>query len=316
LATLLWMQTAGCSGDTMALLCAEKPSLLDTLEHYGVELLWHPSLSPRSPHDVARLADGIERGERELTMLVVEGAIAMGPDGTGMFDTFQGEPKRDVIARLAARAGVVLAMGTCAGFGGITATTPNPTDAVGLQWTRSERGGLLAADWRSRLGYPVVNVAGCPAHPVAMTQTLVALALGAPIELDELGRPRDHFRMHVHSGCTRNEYHEYDIEDERFGGSACLFFNLGCRGPVTKALCNTELWNGESSKPRVGAPCVGCTSPTFPSDRPFLATPKVGPVPKTLPQGVERGAYMAYKGLARRAAPERLLRDQVTEQED
>lgn len=308
MATLLWMQTSGCSGDTMSVLCAEKPSLHDVLTSYGIRLLWHPSLSPELPRDVGVMMEQICADELELTVLAVEGAIAMGPDGTGMFDPFLGEPKKDIIARLAEKADVVVALGTCAGYGGISAMTPNPTDAVGLQWRGAEKGGLLPAGWVSRTGRPVINVAGCPAHPNAITQTLLALGLGAPMTLDELNRPLDHFSTHVHNGCTRNEYHEYNIEDSEFGGDACLFFNLGCRGPVTKAVCNTDLWNGESSKTRVGAPCIGCTSPTFPDDRDFLQTARLGPVPKTLPLGVERSAYLSYKGLARRAAPERLLK--------
>lgn len=305
--TLLWMQTSGCSGDTMAILCAEKPSFQELVTSLGMELLWHPSLSALPPSGLRALIDAIRAGERELTLLVVEGAIALGPDGTGMFDSFHGRPKKDVIAELAAEADVVVAMGTCAGFGGISAMTPNPTDAVGLQYRGAEPGGLLPADWRSKRGLPVVNVAGCPAHPSAMAQALLTLALGAALPLDDLNRPVDHFSSHVHNGCTRNEYHEYDIEDEHFGGKACLFFNLGCRGPFTKAICNTDLWNGESSKTRVGAPCIGCTSPNFPNDQDFLKTAKLGPVPKQLPLGVERSAYMSYKGLARRAAPARLL---------
>jgi len=56
-------------------------------------------------------------------------------------------------------------MGTRAAFGGVHAATPNPGDCIGLQLDRAVPGGLLAAEWRSRRGFPVVNVAGCPAHP-------------------------------------------------------------------------------------------------------------------------------------------------------
>jgi hydrogenase small subunit len=63
-----------------------------------------------------------------------------------------------------------------------------------------------------------------------MTQTLAALALGLPLPLDGLNRPASHFSTVVHQGCTRNEYHEYDIEDTQPGDRACLFFNLGCQG--------------------------------------------------------------------------------------
>lgn len=43
--TLLWMQTGACSGETMALLCADRPNLESLLRQYAIDLLWHPSLS-------------------------------------------------------------------------------------------------------------------------------------------------------------------------------------------------------------------------------------------------------------------------------
>ena len=86
-----------------------------------------------------------------------------------------------------------------------------------------------------------------------------------------------------------------------------MFFSLGCRGPQTVAPCNTELWNGHSSKTRAGVPCFGCTSPSFPPDGDLFSTPRIGAIPKFLPLGVVRAKYMAYKNLARAAAPERVV---------
>ena len=105
--------------------------LIDLLEHDGVRLLWHPSLSldPLAPI-VHQILDGV----LSLTLLCVEGSIAMGPDGTGLFDTFDGKPKRDLVYELCAAADYVLALGTCASYGGIPAAPPNPTAAVGLQY--------------------------------------------------------------------------------------------------------------------------------------------------------------------------------------
>ncbi|WP_408607723.1 hypothetical protein [Enterovibrio coralii] len=79
-----------------------------------------------------------------------------------------------------------------------------------------------------------------------------------------------------------------------------------CKGPFTQATCNTDLWNGRSSKTRVGVPCFGCTSPSFPEDESLFKTEKLGPIPSKLPVGVERANYIAYKNLAKAAAPERV----------
>ena len=83
------------------------------------------------------------------TLLCVEGSIATGPDGTILFNTFDGKPKRDLVYELCSVADYVLALGTCASYGGIPAAPPNPTAAVGLQYADGKPGGLLGKDWRS-----------------------------------------------------------------------------------------------------------------------------------------------------------------------
>lgn len=312
MATLLWLQTGSCGGDSLAILSAVSPSIEQLLANHGVELLWHPSLSHLPMAHFDRLIDEILADQRPLDILCVEGSIVTAPRGTGLYDAYRGRGKLELVRDLAGRAGAVVAMGTCAAFGGVHAAEPNPGDCVGLQFDKAQPGGLLAPEWRSRGGLPVVNVSGCPAHPHAMTQTLAWLAAGLPLPLDELNRPKAHFSTVVHQGCTRNEYHEYDIEEHQPGGRACLFFNLGCQGPLTRAVCNSDLWNGVSSKTRAGVPCFGCTSPDFPRTADLFRTEKIGEVPLRLPLGVERPRYMAYKNLARMAAPKR-VRDKEME---
>lgn len=306
MATLFWLQTGACGGDSLALLSAASPSLEQLLAGDALELLWHPSLSAGSAKRFETLVDRILAGEQVLDILCVEGSIITAPRGTGLYDPWRGRGKMELVRELAARAGTVVAMGTCAAFGGVHAAPPNPSDCIGLQFDHATPGGLFEPGWRARGGLPVVNVAGCPAHPNTMSQTLATLVAGLPLALDGLNRPASHFSTVVHQGCTRNEYHEYDIEESTPGGKACLFFNLGCQGPMTQAVCNADLWQGVSSKTRAGVPCFGCTAPTFPRDGDLFTTEKVGEVPIRLPLGVERPRYMAYKNLARAAAPKRV----------
>ena len=223
-----------------------------------------------------------------------------------MFDSYRGRAKIDIVKALAPHARYVVAVGSCSAFGGIPAAPPNPTDSIGLQFERERPGGLLGPDWRSRAGLPVINLAGCPTHPTTITRSLALIADDQPLELDALNRPRAFYGSTVHQGCTRNEYHEYDLEETEFGGRGCLFFNFGCQGPNTLANCNSELWNRRSSKPRAGVPCFGCTSPDFPRDGDLFRTEKLGAVPLKLPLGVSRAQYMAYKNLAHAAAPKRV----------
>ncbi|MGY6275000.1 NADH-quinone oxidoreductase subunit B family protein [Methylomonas sp. MgM2] len=304
---LLWLQTGSCGGDTMSILCADSPSVEELMIEYDIDILWQPSLSIKPMRDFDQLIDAIIEDRQALDILCVEGSIITGPYGSGMYDPYRKGSKMNLIRQLAEKAEYLVAMGTCAAYGGVHAAPPNPTDCLGLQFDKDIAGGLLPAEWRSRKGLPVVNVSGCPAHPNAMTKTLAMLASGLPLALDHLNRPKDFFNTTVHQGCTRTEYHEYDVEDTEFGGKACMFFNLGCQGPLTMAICNSELWNGRSSKTRAGVPCFGCTSPNFPMNQDLFCTEKIGPIPVTLPLGVERANYMAYKSLAHEAAPERVL---------
>src|SRR5215813_633121 len=193
-ATLLWIECGSCNGESMAILGAEGPgktgdNLSDFLTSEQVRLLWHPSLSEATPKEAAKIIDRILAGEEELTILCVEGSIINGPQGTGMYDTFDGRPKRDIIRGLCAQAEYVIAMGVCAAFGGIPAAAPNPTESCGLQFTNEQPDGLLSPGWRSKAGLPVINISGCPADAKTMIETMSMILYGAPLELDKFNRP-------------------------------------------------------------------------------------------------------------------------------
>jgi Ni,Fe-hydrogenase I small subunit len=188
------MACGGCSGESMAILGAEGrgkrgDTLPGFLADHDAELLWHPSLSPESPRAAAGLIDAIVAGERDLTLLCVEGSIIHGPHGSGRFDTFEDRPKRDLVAALCDRAEYVLAMGSCAAFGGIPAAPPNPSESTGLQFTNNRPGGLVGPEWRSRAGLPVINLSACPVDATTMIATMAALIAGRELELDAMGRP-------------------------------------------------------------------------------------------------------------------------------
>jgi hydrogenase small subunit len=302
-ATLYWLQGGGCGGDTHSLLNIEPP-ILELFDLLEIEPLWHPTLSNDPPKQHRTLLERIVNEEQPLDILCVEGAIIRGPGGTGMYDQMFDKPKKDWASALAHKARFVIAVGTCASFGGIGAQ--GETEATGLQFLHDKQGGFLGADFTSLQGLPVINLAGCPCHPDVIGGTLAALLSGADLPLDQLQRPLEWYNMMVHQGCTRNEYHEYRVEDRIFGEKGCLFFHLGCHGPLVNGPCNKLLWNQRSSKTRVGVPCVGCTRPDFPQPYPFFQTRNLEGIPLELPNGVSRPNYMAYKGMAAVAAPERL----------
>lgn len=302
--SLYWLQCGACGGDSMSLLNAGSPGLTELCNLLGVDILWHPSLTGITLKEQRGLDEGLVSGEKPLDILCVEGAIIRGPGGTGMYDAADGRPKKDLAAALAHKARYVIAVGTCAGYGGIGAD--GEVEATGLQFHKWDKGGFLGKGFKSGAGLPVINLPGCPCHCDAVTGALSALAAGAKLELDEYNRPVEWFGMMVHQGCTRNEYHEYRVEEHEFGEKGCLFFYKGCHGPLANGPCNKLLWNGRTSKTRVGVPCFGCTRPDFPQTYPFFQTRNIEGIPIELPVGLNRAHYMAYKGMAAAAAPDRL----------
>ena len=195
LATLLWIECGACSGESMAILglggsfATRDCDLAQFLENEHVRLLWHPSLSLESPRQLLDIVDSIVARREDLTLFCVEGSIIHGPRGTGMFDSIHGKPKKDLIATLCDAAEYVLAMGTCAAFGGIPAAPPNPTESSGLQFSLDKPGGLLSPEWRSRAGFPVINLSGCPVDAVTMLRTMSLILNRALPALDKLNRP-------------------------------------------------------------------------------------------------------------------------------
>ncbi|MEE4359170.1 MAG: zinc-ribbon domain-containing protein [Desulfococcaceae bacterium] len=306
---LYWLQCGGCGGDTWAFFNSDPPDTYDFFSNHHVELLWHPSVSHISAGDLHRLNKNLISGKEKLDILCIEGSAIRGPGGTGMFDTVLGKPKKDLLYALARQATYVLAIGTCASFGGIGGDSE--IEATGMQFHKWEAGGFLGKDFRTRSGLPVINLPGCPCHGSVTGGALSALVSGLSLTLDKYNEPLEWYDTMVHQGCTRNEYHEYRVEEKKFGEKGCLFFYLGCHGPLVYGPCNKLLWNRRSSKTRVGVPCFGCTRPDFPQQYPFFRTRNIEGIPIELPDGVNRAHYLAYKGIAAAAAPKR-LRNRIT----
>jgi hydrogenase small subunit len=302
--TLFWMQSGGCGGDTMALLNAESPDIIEARGSLDFDMLYHPCFSARNRNDCDTLVDEISSGRIHLDVLCLEGAVIQGPGNTGLFETINGKPKKDLIRKLAAKARYVFAIGTCASFGGVTRACE--VDAVGLQFSGKEPGGFLGSDFRTSLGLPVINLPGCPVHPSVLIGSISGYVSGNHLPLNSYHAPLEYFSMLVHQGCTRNEYHEFQVEETDFGQTGCLFYHMGCHGPLAHGSCNKFLWNNRNCKTRNGVPCFGCTEPDFPTAEPFFETPNIVGLPINLPDGVDRPYYLAYKGMAAAAAPERL----------
>jgi NiFe hydrogenase small subunit HydA len=308
---ILWLQSGGCGGCSMSLLGAESPNLFGLLADAGLELLFHPSLSEATGDEALDLLRRCAEGKAPLDILCVEGAMLRGPHGSGRFHRLagSGEAMTAWVSRLAAQARHVVAVGSCAAFGGIPSAGSNPTDACGLQFDTDHPGGLLGSDWRAGGGLPVINAAGCPTHPGWVLDTLICLAQDRlkPGDLDAFGRPHFYADHLVHHGCPRNEYYEFKASAAKASDQGCLMENLGCKGTQAHADCNTRLWNGSGSCLRGGYPCINCTAPGFEDPgHPFAETPKVAGIPIGLPSDMPKAWFVALAALSKSATPRRL----------
>ncbi|MHB8252873.1 MAG: hydrogenase small subunit [Acidiferrobacter sp.] len=185
-------------------------------------------------------------------ILVVDGSVPT-KDG-GVYCTAAGKSAHADIQYAASGAKAVIAMGTCASFGGLPFAQPNPTGAVPVSEIVRDR--------------PVINVSGCP--PIAEVITGVIMyyvAFGTPA-LDRLGRPVSFYGNTIHDRCYRRPFydrglfaHSFDDKGAREGW--CLY-ELGCKGPTTYNSCATMKWNGGTSFPiQSGHGCLGCSEPNF-----------------------------------------------------
>lgn len=308
---LLWLQSGGCGGCTLSWLGSEISPLFALLEDEGIELVWHPGLSEASAEEALAVIAECTGGTRPFDVLCVEGALLRGPQGSGRFHLMAGSgaPMAEWIRLLAAHARHVVAVGSCAAFGGIVSAGSNPTDACGLQYDGEAAGGLLGPDFRAAAGLPVINVAGCAPHPDWISETLIALARGALTtdDLDGYGRPRFYADQLVHHACPRNEYYEFKASAAKPSDQGCLMEQLGCKGTQAHADCNLRLWNGEGSCLRGGYACIRCTEPGFEEPgHAFAETPKVAGIPIGLPSDMPKAWFVALAALSKSATPARV----------
>lgn len=271
----LWMTAAlSCDGDSFSMTAATSPSIEDLVQGIvpGMPrmMLHHPLLAFENGHEFLSAWHEAAEGKLGRFILVVEGSIPNESlSGEGYWaglgadpETGQPIPTTEWIHRLSSHAAVVVAVGTCATYGGVPAMKNNPTGAMGLP-------DFLGWEWKSYEGVPIVCIPGCPAQPDNITETLLYLALmlsdKAPaIELDELLRPKWLFNRTVHESCDRAAFYEQGQFATEYGSHMCMV-KLGCKGPVVKCNVGVRGWmRGRGGCPNVGGICIGCTMPGFP----------------------------------------------------
>lgn len=248
---VIWLSGQECTGCSETLLRATHP----TVENLILDLIsldYHETLSTPSGHLAEEARKKSIAENRGKFILVVDGAIPL-KDG-GIYCQVGGKPVVEILKETAPLAMGVVAIGSCSSWGGIPASSPNPTGAVSAA---EALGGKVAT----------INVPGCPPNPYNFLATLLYILTFKKLpELDAQGRPRFAYRRLIHEGCERRPHFdagrfalEFDDDGHRRGW--CLY-KLGCKGPETYNNCPAQLFGdvGPRSWPvGNGSPCFGCS---------------------------------------------------------
>jgi len=261
---LVWLAASGCTGCSVSLLNTASPTIKNLLVDevipgVHINLRFHQTIMAASGSLAIEALESTAEDKKGAYVLAVEGAIPVGDcanycvmgerDGKPVtMETRLEELARDALA--------VLAVGTCASFGGIPAGAPNPSNCKPVREVLDDKG----------IKTPLVNIPGCPPHPDWFVGTVASILLnGLPAadDLDDNLRPLAYYGKLIHENCPRRAYFDEGKFAKKFGDEGCLY-ELGCKGPITYADCPTRRWNnGTNWVIGAGAPCNGCTQPEF-----------------------------------------------------
>ena len=280
LPTVVWLQGITCNGNTHSFLSSSSSRFEQFNNNF--DLIYHPSLTT----DVT--LDEVLKSNKRIDYLLVEGAIT----NDEFFFSISNRKISDILNQLIDKSNFLIAVGSCASYGGIHAKFEQNVDIAGVK-------DFVSSKNLSSLSHDIINLTGCPVHPEWILQTMFTLKFNGSIILDDKSRPIEIYGGLAHHGCTRNEYFEWKVEAKSFGlKEGCLFYNEGCRGPMTHSNCNKILWNDVSSKTRVGMPCIGCTEYDFPRSDMFETKKHIG-IPFEAPLGIPKRAYLSITGVAK-----------------
>jgi hydrogenase small subunit len=247
--SVIWLQMQDCTGCTETLLRPSQPDLA-TLILDIISLDYHETVMAPSGKDAELALQNAMKANEGKYVLVVEGSIPTRDNGKYL--KIAGKWGIDFLNEVAAKSAAVIAMGSCASWGGVPSSGLNPTGAVGVDSIIKSK--------------PIVNIPGCPPNPYVLIGTVLQYAkTGGIPELDEKKRPKFAYDRVIHDHCPRRPHFDAGRFAKEFGDDGhrqgwCLY-QLGCKGPVTHAPCSTRHFNDvvDAWPIGVGAPCFGCT---------------------------------------------------------
>lgn len=273
---VLWLQGQGCTGCSVTLLNNVNPTIADILLKV-ISLEFHPTIMGSEGEQAIQHMRKVAASQKGKFFVVVEGAIPVAADGKYCI-IGEAEHKEitmvDMVKELAPDAAAILAVGTCAAFGGIPAAKGSETESMGVS----------AFLKKNNIATPVVNISGCPPQPDWIVGTLV-LALGLIKEkgmeaglaevvkiLDAEGRPTPFFGENIHNNCPYLKDYDNNKFCATFTQKDGCRYDLGCKGPSANCDSWKRPWNGGVNWCIANATCIGCTESDFPDGKsPFYS---------------------------------------------
>ncbi len=249
---LVWLEYQDCAGNTESFLRASKPTAAEiVLDVLSVD--YHETIMSAAGHQAEDALDETIAAHKGEYLVVVEGSIPT-KDG-GIYCTVGGYAAVDRLKQVAGGAAAIIAVGTCATYGGLPAAAPNPTGAASVS-------DIVK-------GVPIINLPGCPMNVQNLTAVIVHyLTFGAWPATDQFGRPLFAYGSRIHDDCERRAHFDAGQFVEDWGDEAhrkgwCLY-KMGCKGPEAFHNCPIVRWNDGTSWPiGAGHGCVGCSEPYF-----------------------------------------------------
>ncbi len=263
--SVLWLQFQDCAGCTETLLRTSQPDVAELILHV-ISLDYHETLMAAAGADAENaLYTAMEQNAGKYVM-VVEGSIPR--KDQGIYMKLAGKPAVQVLEEVSRHAAAIIAMGSCASWGGVPSADPNPTGAVGVDAIVKDK--------------PIVNIPGCPPNPYNLLGTVLQYATAGTLpELDALKRPKFAYDRDIHDQCPRRAHFDAGRFARSFGDAGhrqgwCLY-HLGCKGPETHAGCSTRHFNEipDVWPIGIGAPCFGCTEQHLAFRVPMFQTVKI-----------------------------------------
>ena len=273
---VIWLSGQECTGCIESLLRTNHPTI-DSLIFDLISLEYSETLNAGSGHQAeGARAKSIEANKGKF-ILVVDGAIPV--KDKGIYCQIAGKPVLDILNETAPLAAAVIAIGSCASWGGVPSASPNPTGATPVHEILKGK------------GIPVVNIPGCPPNPYNFLSTVIHyLTFKKLPALDDKGRPKFAYSRLIHENCERRPHFDAGRFAEEFGDAGhrqgfCLY-KLGCKGPETYNNCSTVAYNDTPGcwPVATGSPCFGCSEEKVGFNSPLFSKAKViFPTPPTQP---------------------------------